>query len=126
MLLGRDAELAALRKRLTRNEATVVVGEAGVGKTALMREAATESSRTAFEGGGIPTLSWMAYLPLARALGHEPPKGDAAAVAATLADEIAEGVLIVDDLQWADRQTLAVIPLLVGRVPLLLALRKGD
>jgi DNA-binding CsgD family transcriptional regulator len=126
MLCGRDAELAALRERLAGNEAVAIVGQAGIGKTTLMREAATRSGRMVFEGGGISTLSWMPYLPFARALGDKPPKGDAAAVAALLAEEVEDGVLIVDDLQWVDPQTRGVIPLVAGRVALLVALRKGD
>src|SRR5688572_30145304 len=105
MLLGRDSELAALSERLARIQPAAVVGEAGIGKTTLIREVAARCERATFEGGGIRTLSWMQYLPLTRAFGAQPVKGDAAAVAAWVVDEVDGGVLVIDDLQWTDRQT---------------------
>jgi DNA-binding CsgD family transcriptional regulator len=126
MLLARAAELAALEGRLARNASVALLGPAGIGKTALLREVAAGSGRATFEGGGLSTLSWLPHLPLARALGRSPPPGDAAAVAAFVAEVVGDGVLIVDDMQWADQATAAVVALLVGRVALLTALRRGD
>jgi DNA-binding CsgD family transcriptional regulator len=126
MLLARAVELAALEGRLARDAPVALLGPAGIGKTALLREAAASSGRATFEGGGLSTLSWLPHLPLARALGRSPPPGDSAAVAAFVAEEVADGVLIVDDLQWADPATAAAVVLLAGRVGLLTALRRGD
>ena len=126
MLVGRASELAELDEQIARRRAVCVLGEAGVGKTALLRESAARSGRPAFEGGGLSALSWMPHLPLARAVRCGVPEGDAARVATFVADQVDDGVLIVDDLQWADSDTVESLPFLIGRVAVLAALRRGD
>lgn len=106
--------------------AVVVIGEPGVGKTALVRETATRLERPLLEAGALSTLSWAAYLPIRRALGRELHGGDAAFVAGELEDAVSDGILLLDDLQWADRETRRLVPLLVGRVTLAIAVRLGD
>jgi DNA-binding CsgD family transcriptional regulator len=126
MLLGRERELSVLTDAVARKQAIIVVGEAGVGKTALLREAADISGRPLFEGGGLSALDWMDHFALSRALGRTLDVGDAAAVAALVAEEVDDGVLVIDDLQWVDHATIQVLPFLVGRIPLLGAIRRGD
>jgi DNA-binding CsgD family transcriptional regulator/tetratricopeptide (TPR) repeat protein len=126
MLVARAAELAAVKDRMRRQAAVLVVGEAGIGKTTLLRAAAEDTSGGIYEGGGLASLSWMSYLPITRAIGSPPLEGDAASVAAWVVTRVGDGVLIVDDLQWSDEDTLAVLSLLVGEVTLLSALRRGD
>ena len=122
--MGRTRELAALA-RLDRERPLVLVGEAGIGKTALIR-AATARERDVHEGGGLASLSWKAFLPVARALGAQPPEGDSAAAAHWVVEAVGDGVLVLDDLHWADPQTLDLLPHLAGRVRLLAAIRAGD
>jgi len=128
VLIGRDQELALLRERLGRGMAVAVVGEAGIGKTALLREACASIGRPVFEGGALSSLSWMPYLPIERAFGVpmamalEDPEG----VAADIRHRLGSGTLVLDDLQWADRETLTVVPLLTGSVALLMAIRPDD
>ena len=112
--------------RLEQRRSVVVVGEAGVGKTALLRAAATASGRRVHEGGGLATLSSLSYLPVTRALGREPRGRDHAAVAEDVVTRINGGVLMLDDLHWADVDTLAVLEYLVGSLVLLGAVRAGD
>lgn len=126
MFVGRHAELARLNETLAARKACLIVGTAGIGKTALMRNAATASGARAYEGGGLATLSSLAYLPIVRALGRELPDVGAATIAAAVRRHAGRGVLLVDDLQWADDGTLQVLERLVGEVPLLLAVRRGD
>ena len=126
MLVGRRRELSVLAACLARNEPVAITGAAGVGKTTLLRAAASRSGRPVHEGRGLATLSWTSYLPLTMALGHSPPAGDHAATAAWVVERVDGGVLLHDDVQWADPETLAVLPLLAGRLGLLLALRLGD
>jgi DNA-binding CsgD family transcriptional regulator len=130
MLLGRDGERAELTRSLSEGlTALVVVGEAGVGKTSLIREAVAADPRRAFEGGALATLSWSAYLPLRRALGAPATgtwDGDPEFVAARVEERLGDGILVLDDLHWADAATMAVVPLLAGRVPILAAVRRGD
>lgn len=103
-----------------------VVGEAGAGKTTLVRAALEATGRPAHVGGAFGTLSWMPFLPLVQALGTEVGEGDAAFAAGVAEERVGpDGILFLDDLQWADRQTLAAVELLRDRVALVVALRPG-
>ena len=53
-------------------------------------------------------------------------RDSAAYVAASVESELGDAVLFVDDLQWADTQTASLLPLLAGRVPLVVALRRSN
>lgn len=117
------AELAAL---LAEDRSVVVSGEAGIGKTTLLRTVAAESGRPVLEGGGLATLSWMTYLPLRRALGRDVADGDPTAVAADVETTVGAGVLLLDDAHWADPGTLETLTLLTGRVGVLAGVRRGD
>jgi DNA-binding CsgD family transcriptional regulator len=126
VFIGRDLELDLLAARLDAPAATAVLGEAGAGKTALLRAAAAATGRPVLVGGGFATLSWLDYLPLRPVLGWPPPAGDEAKVAAAVEAAVGAGVLVLDDLHWCDRATRAVLALLVGRVRLLTAVRRRD
>lgn len=125
MFVGREHEVGTLLGRLGPERVVAVLGEAGVGKTALVREAAARAGWELREAGGLATLSWLPYLPLRRAFGRE-FAGDAAYVAAAVEETLGEAALFVDDLQWADAQTAALLPLLAGRIRLVIAVRRGD
>lgn len=124
--MGRDTELGLLVARVADDLPTVVSGEAGVGKTALLTAAARAAGRRLCHGGALSTLSWIEHLPLERALGRPVEGADAAAVAMDVVGTVTGGLLVLDDLQWADSSTAQVVPLLVGRVPLLVSVRTGD
>ncbi len=126
MLVGRAPELRLLADCLTQRRPVVVVGEAGVGKTTVLRAAAQASKKTVFEGGGLSTLSWMECLPLRRAVGDSLTAADAQAVATQVQRVVGDGVLLLDDLHWSDAMTLSAVALLAGHVGLLTALRRGD
>ncbi|MDX6509016.1 MAG: hypothetical protein QOG81_768, partial [Gaiellaceae bacterium] len=104
----------------------VVLGEAGVGKSALLHAAGDCSGYAVFAGGGLQTLSSAEFLPLVRALREPLPAGDRRFLAGFVADRVGDGLLILDDLQWADRATRSLLPLLVGHVRLVGAIRSGD
>lgn len=125
MFVGREREAELLVQRFREERLVAVLGEAGVGKTTLIREAAARAGLILLEAGGLATLSWLPYLPLRRAFGRE-FEGDAAFVAAAVEDALGDAALFVDDLQWADAQTAALLPLLAGRIPLVIAVRRGD
>jgi DNA-binding CsgD family transcriptional regulator len=125
VFFGREREVELLLRRFREERPVAVLGEAGVGKTSLIREAAAQAGWTLREAGGLATLSWLPYLPLRRAFGRE-FEGDAAYVAAAVEEAVGEAALFADDLQWADAQTAALLPLLAGRIRLVLAVRRGD
>ena len=126
MLLGRAGELATLLEHLEHRRPAAVVGEAGVGKTALLRLAAGSAGAFVVDAGALSTLKWMPYLPLARALGHRPPGGDRATVVEWVAARTEGGVLLLDDAQWADQETLALLGPLGQQLKLLVGVRLGD
>lgn len=126
MLIGRERELERLACALDRDEPMLVLGEAGVGKTALLREAGRRSGRSVYEGGALASLSWQSFLPLMRALGRRLSERDPDDVAAAVAETVDGGLLFLDDLQWADAATLRVLVLLRGRVSLVTSSRAGD
>jgi DNA-binding CsgD family transcriptional regulator len=124
-LLGREQELAGLVAAIAADRSIVLVGEAGIGKTALARAAAAASGRPLHEGGAFATLSWRPYFPLERALGRG-LSGDPARVAEEVEAAVGPDLLFLDDLHWADEQTLATIALLLGRILVVAAVRSGD
>ncbi|UUY06017.1 AAA family ATPase [Svornostia abyssi] len=129
-LIGRARELERVADALAAGRPVLIVGEPGVGKTALARAGARAADPPRiWEGGGIATLDWMSYLPFRRALGLPLPDGDASVIADFVADHADGGVFIVDDLQWVDRDTVTATLLLADRVPVVAITRplpRGD
>jgi DNA-binding CsgD family transcriptional regulator len=126
VIAGREAELSELIEGLQAGRSTAIVGVQGIGKTTLMRAAVSGSGSLALEGGGLSTLRWMPWLPVARALGRTPEGEERADVADWILRTKPSGVLLLDDLQWADRETLGVLPLICREEPILCAVRLGD
>ncbi|HEY8239080.1 MAG TPA: LuxR C-terminal-related transcriptional regulator [Candidatus Limnocylindrales bacterium] len=124
-LIGRDVELRALVAAIEADQGAIVVGEAGIGKTALVRAAVATTGRRLHEGGGFATLNRLPYLALRRATGAG-LAGDAAAVAAQVERLVGPDVLFVDDLHWVDVDSQAVIALLADRILIVAAIRTGD
>lgn len=124
-ILGRDTEIGRLAAALEADRAVAVVGEAGIGKTSLVRAAAAHAGVELFEGGGFATLPDSPYLAVRRAVGL-PLAGDEAAVASLVEQRLGPDTLFIDDLQWVDQSTRGVIRLLHGRSALVVAIRSGD
>jgi DNA-binding CsgD family transcriptional regulator/tetratricopeptide (TPR) repeat protein len=124
-LLEREAELRLLHERLGRAGAgqgtiALVSGEAGIGKTALVRAFVAEARGPVLIGG-------CDDLTTARTLG---PFRDMAQSSAPLASASREGmfdavrealaepatVMVIEDAHWADEATLDVLRFLAGRI----------
>jgi len=99
-----------------------VIGEAGVGKTTLIRAAAAAAGLEVREGGALETLAWAPLLALRRAVG-DGLTGDATAIAIEVERRVGPQLLFVDDLQWADDDTRRALALLGGRVGVVVAIR---
>lgn len=124
-LLGRDEELARLVATLRGDRWIVVAGEAGIGKSSLIRAAHAASGRRAHEGGAFATLDFVPYLAIRRAVG-DAVRGDPANVAAIVEQLVGPDLLVLDDLQWADSATISALEFLAGRIQVLAAIREGD
>jgi DNA-binding CsgD family transcriptional regulator/tetratricopeptide (TPR) repeat protein len=126
VLIGRAAELEACLRSIEEGRPIALVADAGMGKTSLLAEAADACHRPASIGHGLVTLSWKAYLPLETALGRPIGARDTASAARSVADHVGNGLLVIDDVQWADVETVRVLVLLASRVRLALAVRSED
>ena len=101
----------------------MLVGESGIGKSTLLGAATAGLDPSV--GGALGMLRFIPYLPLVRAVGPL-PELESAEVAVTVVDRVGDGVLVLDDLHWADDATLAILDRLAGRIPVLAAVRTGD
>ena len=134
-LLERSRELATLRGWLpdgrqgSRGHLVFVAGEAGVGKTALLRRISAECDRSTrvLWGGCDPMFTPQPlgpFLDVAETIGGEVAAlvtGEAKArtIATELLRELAGGkpsLLVIEDLHWADEATLDIVGLLARRV----------
>ena len=126
LLHGRDAELGALGAALAERRPHALVGESGIGKTSLMRAAAEAFGGGFVETGGLATLRWVPRFALARALGRTEVAGDLENAAGLVERAVGDGVLLLDDVQWMDVESLRALPSLVGRVAVVAAVRRDD
>jgi DNA-binding CsgD family transcriptional regulator len=124
-LRGRDAELALIAETLAAGRSVAISGELGIGKTALASAAAAATDRPVLSGGALASLQWWPYLPLMRAVRAELPEGRAAG-AEFIAERVADGLLVVEDLHCADRDTLAILPAVLRQVATLVSYRTGE
>jgi DNA-binding CsgD family transcriptional regulator len=139
-LLERSDELESLRSAMAVARAgpggrlVLVAGEAGIGKTAMLRELCREAGAARVLWGGCDALHTPRPLGplldvaaaaggrLAAAADEDASPG---ALVAALAEELrrsAPAILVVEDLHWADDATLDAIRLLARRLDSLPAL----
>lgn len=131
MFVGRSDELAVVRDAIeTPDCALAVIGEAGIGKTRLVIEAADRAARPLLTGGALASLAWMSYAPLRRALGESLTapgwRDDPESAAARIEHALGDRTLFIDDLQWADTGTREALALLIGRVSFVATVRTGE
>jgi DNA-binding SARP family transcriptional activator len=143
-----EAEVRALLDRLpTRGGVLVVGGEAGIGKSSVLRGLRTEAQRRGIVVGwdrcpesaaGAPYRSWRAVASALLPEGElhaDDRRPDQEAAGALLATQLGElerlrtrsepAVVVIDDLQWADDATLSLLGFLgpeIEQLRILLAL----
>ena len=124
-LLGRSRELDLLGADISAGRPALVCGEAGIGKTSLARAAGASCGLEVFEGLCLSTMWWVSFQALRRALslGDAEVGGDLPAVAVLVRERVGDGLLLLDDVHWADRQTKDLLPMLAGRVRMLVTMR---
>jgi DNA-binding CsgD family transcriptional regulator len=122
LLLGRDRELSIVDAAVGAGQPLLLTGEAGIGKTTIL--SAASDGRRSFVGGALGLLTSVPYLAIRRAFRWS-PDGEPGLVAREVMQRAADGLVVLDDLQWADAGTLEVAALLAHRLPLLTAVRSG-
>ena len=122
-LVGRDSELARVATALAADRPVWVAGEPGIGKTSLVRAAVARSGRRLHEGAGFATLGPVPYHALPRSLAAG-TAGDAEHVAREVERAVGPEILFVDDVQWADRESVDVLVRLAGRIAVVVASRE--
>ncbi|MEP7023319.1 MAG: AAA family ATPase [Actinomycetota bacterium] len=158
VLAGRAGEVERVLSLVTdavegRSGALLVVGEAGVGKTSLIRRVCSEAgdSVVSLWGTCLPLLSTtVPFLPLTTAVRDWALTQDAPGLPVRRADVRAPGdapsafdawlsdlcarepvLLVVDDLQWADQSSLDVLMFLLAgpqsrRLAVVTTIREGE
>jgi len=101
----------------------VVTGGPGAGRTTLLRRIAVAFPGPVYRGGGLAMLSGVPALPLARAVRARLPAEDPTLLAEAVRSRVRGGLLLLDDLQWADPATVAALPLLATHCRVAVALR---
>ena len=119
----RDDVLRAMAGALAGPGLVVVHGPPGCGRTRLLERLARASKRPVHAGGGLAMLSGAPALALERATRARMPADDLPLLAEAVYSRTRGGLLIIDDLQWCDAATLAVLPVLAERLPVACALR---
>ncbi|MBO3747659.1 AAA family ATPase [Streptosporangiaceae bacterium NEAU-GS5] len=127
--VGRERELGLLQDTWAtarRREAQVagIEGEAGIGKSALLRRFADIAARSAdvvwVSGDEQETaLAWGVLGQIMRLLDFHDPSADPVFAGQALARRLQDGretVLIVDDAHWADRPSMAAVRLAARRL----------
>ncbi len=136
-LLDRGAELALLEeclravRRASRGRLVLVSGEAGIGKTALLRRFCDHAEAARLLWGGCDSLFTPRALgplldigqltggELARSLGDDPRPSDVATVLMREASKRAPTIIVFEDVHWADEATLDVLGLLGRRIEMI-------
>ncbi|MFI7601820.1 LuxR C-terminal-related transcriptional regulator [Actinoplanes sp. NPDC049681] len=115
------AGLAAAHLR--RPGLVVLTGAPGAGRTTLLRRIATAAAGPAHTGGGLAMLATVPALALSRAVKARLPAHDVPLLAEAVRSRVRAGLLVLDDLQYADPATLAALPHLATRIRVVAALR---
>ncbi|SNS69016.1 regulatory protein, luxR family [Geodermatophilus pulveris] len=106
-VVGRADTIAAISGALEDAGVQLVAGPAGIGRTTVATAAADRTGREVWAGGGLPALADRPGLALARAVRVPVPAEpqDAATLVVALTRD---GVLLLDDVQWADAHSVRV------------------
>jgi DNA-binding CsgD family transcriptional regulator len=115
------AGLAAAHLR--RPGLVVLTGAPGAGRSTLLRQVAAAAPGPVHAGGGLAMLAGVPALALSRALKARLPAHDVPLLAEAVRSRVRGGLLVLDDLQYADPATCAVLPLLAAHVRVVVTLR---
>ena len=108
---------------LQRPGLVVLTGPPGSGRSTALRELSAEVAGPVHAGGGLAMLQTVPALALSRAVRARLPAHDVHLLAEAVRSRVRAGLLVLDDLQYADPATLAALPLLAAHCRVLVALR---
>jgi DNA-binding CsgD family transcriptional regulator len=112
----RDHELEVLRDALSKDTGLIlVVGESGVGKTHLLRQVASQHSVPWFITQCLAGTSSLDAL--LEVLGVDAAEADRRGAVLRGLERLGPIVLAVEDLQWADPETLRLVRFIAARIP---------
>ncbi|MFV2020797.1 helix-turn-helix transcriptional regulator [Micromonospora sp. LOL_023] len=109
--------------RLTQPGLVVVTGAPGCGRSTLLRRVAAAFAGPVHTGGALACLGHVPAFPLSHALRVRLPVDDLALLAEAVRSRVRHGLLVLDDLQWADPATVAVLPAIARHCRVVVAVR---
>ena len=118
-----ESIVATIAQTLAQPGLVVVTGAAGCGRTSLLQQVAAAFNGPVYTGGGLSMLRTNQALALSRAVRAKLPVHDVALCAEAVRSRVRGGLLILDDLQWCDPVTIAVLPHLAATCRVVAALR---
>ncbi|WP_246278748.1 ATP-binding protein [Phytohabitans rumicis] len=101
----------------------VVAGGPGSGRSTVLTQLGAAFRGPVFAGGGLAMLQAVPAFALTRAVRVRLPAADPALLAEAVRSRVRGGLLILDDLQWADPATLSALPRLAAHCRMVVALR---
>lgn len=123
--IGQAVLVDEIRAAVDDGRSVALVGPAGVGKTRLALVVAERSGHVVRRAAALDHLQAHPYFALACIVGRALPPGDAAAVSAEVRDALGGALLVLDDMQWADVDTIEALPALAASGPLVVTVRPG-
>jgi DNA-binding CsgD family transcriptional regulator len=105
-----DAVLRTAVARLDSPGLVILAGPPGIGRSTVLSQVGAAFTGPVFAGGGLAMLRGSAGFALSRAVRARLPVHDQALLAEAVRSRVRGGLLLLDDLQWADEATLAALP----------------
>ncbi|MFI5841240.1 LuxR C-terminal-related transcriptional regulator [Catenuloplanes sp. NPDC051500] len=120
---GTPDVLTRARETLAAPGLVVVTGGPGSGRSRMLKLLGDAFAGPVFTGGGLAVLRDSPAFALTRAVRVRLPGHDAPLLAEAVRARVRGGLLVLDDLQWADPVTLAALPLIAAHTRVVIALR---
>ena len=118
------ADLVAAAVDALRNPGLVVIaGAPGTGRSTVLKRLGETFRGTVFAGGALAMLRGVPALPLSRAVRVRLPSHEAPLLAEAVRSRVRHGLLLLDDLQWANPLTIAALPAIAEHCRIAVTLR---
>jgi DNA-binding CsgD family transcriptional regulator len=108
---------------LRRPGLVIVAGPPGCGRSTLLRRITAAAPGPVHAGGGLAMLTGVPALALSRAVRARLPAHDVHLLAEAVRSRVRAGLLVLDDLQYADTATLAALPHVAAHCRIVAAVR---